>query len=915
MAGDEGGLHTDRTPSSSPTPPSRPYKIRKTHGHQGQQSYQGQSYQGHLSISALSGRQTHEGDIDEDIREAPESSSSSIPIPSSEKDVAPPRVLGSTSSPSQTTPPKRTRDMDQKISCELCKTRKVKCDRAEPACSWCARHNRQCVYLKRQTPGSRTRINAELEAKVNRIDSLLRALGRRVEEHISHDHAVGFASASNAGGTTGTGSTNGDGVSPSLGSPTAAGSSIFRPDDEHNQTPASLPPPPPMTSGSMSTSLSTSMLWQSSSTGHAPPESSVDFDDDETAVNRPQQQNSQQFPRYSPSLRTQKPAGAELPPHDMLYTLVDLFFKHCNTWCPILDRKTIFGTFFGSTSLEEPDRVLLHAIVATTLRFSKDARLTPETREYYHTTSSRIVRLYAMDHISVPALRALVIVSLDEFGTSSGPRAWNMLAMVAQNAKQLGLCDEVSVYLAPSTVDPQQPTLPASQEQPSSPSQPTLTGPIHQSKPDSWIEDEGRRRLCWVVYLLDRYATVCAATTTTSGGGSSFLLEDQAMRRFLPCSYDLFSKNVPVETRSSTDSLTLDPTTEPSSQTALPSLESASSMANKAENLGSFSYHCKLLRILSRIHDFLRDPVDIASSADMARWRNTYQALDATLDGWLRGLPSEFSKISALCHSDPASRVSNWFMLHSAYVTAVVRLHAPVAYPTARSTLFMPSQYAVQRCLSAVHSLADIARDLREANGLDLLGPPFAFSLWVAARVLLVHASTVDATNSSSVHGVLVDGRIDFFIETLRHVGRHWAVANNYAATLARVVQRGRQGEITFANMRRSAYDLLALTATTRQSGAEPMSTQVTSVCEVDNIDVFAFFVYPRIEDEMKHLMVQQQQHQHQASQPPQQQQQYPYQQQPMSGVVNNHMNNVLRTPMSSMGMLPGSPHRGSSVF
>lgn len=518
----------------------------------------------------------------------------------------------------------------------------------------------------------------------------------------------------------------------------------------------------------------------------------------------------------------------------MLYTLVDLFFKHCNTWCPILDRKTIFGTFFGATSLEEPDRVLLHAIVATTLRFSKDARLTPEVRNYYHSTSSQVVRLYAMDHITVPALRALVIVSLDEFGRSSGPRAWNLLAMVTQNVRQLGLCDEVSVYLSPSlsssssssttTMDttasntqlsssiPPPPTPPPPQHsqhsQPQPPPQLSYNGPIHQSKPDSWIEDEGRRRLCWVVYLLDRYATVCAATMTStasagggsgSGGGGGFLLEDQAMRRFLPCSYDLFSKNVPVETRSSTahlDVVMLGGVDGPTSA----SEESASSMANKAENLGSFSYHCKLLRILSRIHDFLRDPVDIASSADMARWRNTYQALDATLDGWLRGLPSEFSKISALCHSDPASRVSNWFMLHSAYVTAVVRLHAPAAYPTARSTLFMPSQYAVQRCLSAVHSLADIARDLREANGLDLLGPPFAFSLWVAARVLLVHASTVDAT--SSAHGV-VDGRIDFFIETLRHVGRHWEVANNYAATLARVAQRGRQGEITFANMRR----------------------------------------------------------------------------------------------------------------
>ncbi|CAK7224857.1 hypothetical protein SBRCBS47491_005697 [Sporothrix bragantina] len=1003
MAGDEAGFDEetvrriiDTPPSLSSSSSSRPHKIRKTaqthearerssisallSQHQTQSPSQIQTQiqtqsrsqpQTQWQQTQQSQQRTHgaAGDSNEHLREGLASSRKGgeantdtetalhggreDSIPSSENVL---RVLLEeplTTTTKTTTPP----TMDQKISCELCKTRKVKCDRAEPACSWCARHNRQCVYLKRQTPGSRTRINAELEAKVNRIDSLLRALGRRVEEHISHDHAGGFVGAGPGSVTTtnnNPGSNNGDGVSPSLGSPTAAGSSIFRPDDDHNQTPVSLPPP-------MTSSSSGGMLWQSSSAGHGAPESSVnDYDDDETVAGGigGSTQRGLGLQRYSPSSSTamfrapNKTSGAELPPHDMLYTLVDLFFKHCNTWCPILDRKTIFGTFFGATSLEEPDRVLLHAIVATTLRFSKDARLTPEAREYYHATSSQVVRLYAMDHITVPALRALVIISLDAFGTASGPRAWNMLAMVAQSVKQLGLCDEVSVYLStgatgtaplPTSSQDMTSSQDAQSQMPLQPPQPTQQpGAIHQSKPDSWIEDEGRRRLCWVVYLLDRYATVCAATTTASGGASSFLLEDHAMRRFLPCSYDLFSKNVPVETRSSTDGLddglvdvgitnnsnsnnnNNNISTPSSSVPPSASLESASSMANRAENLGSFSYHCKLLRILSRIHDFLREPVDIAASADMARWRNTYQALDATLDGWLRGLPSEFSKISALCHSDPASRVSNWFMLHSAYVTAVVRLHAPVAYPTARSTLFLPSQYAVQRCLSAVHSLADIARDLREANGLDLLGPPFAFSLWVAARVLLVHASTVDATNSSSVHGVLVDGRIDFFIETLRHVGRHWAVANNYAATLARVVQRGRQGEITFANMRRSAYDLLALTATTRQSGAEPMSTQVTSLCELDNIDVFAFFVYPRIEDEMAKLAQQQysapqhqmhqQPHHYSSYQHPQQQQQQQQQQQ-VPSINNNHMNSALRTPMGSMGMLPGSPHRGSSVF
>jgi hypothetical protein len=291
-------------------------------------------------------------------------------------------------------------------------------------------------------------------------------------------------------------------------------------------------------------------------------------------------------------------------------------------------------------------------------------------------------------------------------------------------------------------------------------------------QPESWIEDEGRRRLCWMVYLLDRYATV--ATTTFD-----FMLDDRRMKRMLPCSYDLFSRNVPVETGS------LDPTPDGRGGTTY--------VVKKPENLGSFSYYCQILRILSQVHDFLKTPIDVTSSTEMAGWRNTYRSLDSALDNWLQSLPGEYSRISALCHSDPASRVANWFMLHSAYVTSVVRLHSSAAYPMVRSHIFVPSHYAMQRCLSAVQSLHDITQDVYEANGLDLVGPPFAFSLWTAARLLIVHASAMNCP---------VDGKIDFFIDILTYVGQYWEVADNYARILARVMQKGRQGGVPYAVMR-----------------------------------------------------------------------------------------------------------------
>ncbi|WYZ37023.1 hypothetical protein EsH8_II_000529 [Colletotrichum jinshuiense] len=725
-------------------------------------------------------------------------------------------------------PRKRKREKHQKTSCELCKARKVKCDRAEPACSWCARHNRTCVYLERQKPGSRIGFSLELEAKVNRLDALLQALGRRVEDHISNDHIANTRALSPAvAGQPGT----------TAASAASAPSQVdgFHHDGGNGLSPATaagLPRTAAAVSASNGrTPAFSSPFWQGGDAHDAL--QAADRTSVQALLNLSAGDSFSQAGGGSPSVagpRKDAPPPlpnnnvSEFPPHDMLYTLVDLYFKHCNTWCPILDRKTTFGAFFGSTSQSEADRVLLHAIVATTLRFLKDPRLSPEMRAHHHAVSRRRVQAYAMENVSIAALRALVILCLDELGTSNGPRGWNMLALLAQNVRQLDLCEESSVYLSAGADD----DVPH-------------TGSVRRvatGRPESWIEDEGRRRLCWMVYLLDRYATI--ATTTFE-----FMLDDKKMRRGLPCSYDLFSRNVPVETRSWWTSAAASAPGAPEQQQQQQQQQGggvggAAAAANKTENLGSFSYHCEILRILSRVHDFLKTPIDVASSAEMAVWRNTYRTLDGALDGWLQSLPSEYSRISALCHSDPASRVANWFMLHSAYVTSVVRLHSSAAYPTVRSHIFVPSHYAMQRCLSAVQSLGDIAQDVFEANGLDLLGPPFAFSLWVAARLLLVHAATV---------GCPVDPKIDFFIETLRHVGQYWEVANNYAKILVRVVQRGRQGDLSFTAMRKSAHDLVTLTSSTRRSGLEPTSTQVTSLSELDNIDVFDFFNYPKMSE------------------------------------------------------------------
>lgn len=72
---------------------------------------------------------------------------------------------------------------------------------------------------------------------------------------------------------------------------------------------------------------------------------------------------------------------------------------------------------------------------------------------------------------------------------------------------------------------------------------------------------------------------------------------------------------------------------------------------------------------------------------------------------------------------------------------------------------------------------------IRDNGLLTKLGPTFAFSLWVAARVLLVHGSTIDHR---------VDPSINLLVNTLQEIGQYWEVGSRYANLLARVLQEVR---------------------------------------------------------------------------------------------------------------------------
>ncbi|OAA53012.1 Transcription factor [Cordyceps fumosorosea ARSEF 2679] len=693
------------------------------------------------------------------------------------------------------------------VSCELCKQRKVKCDRGQPSCGWCSRNGATCEYKERKKPGLRAGYGKELEQRLDNLESIL----------ISHSkilQSIGYTvpdgspvRVQNIINQTlpGEQGTLGDSSHPS------------RPHDQLNtpqkdvglfvekhssftaspQNPDFAVTPAPVMHDGFQRPPSTI-----SATSH--PSSAVPEYYQHPPANLPHHAGTQG-------------ADQDLPPYDLVYSLVDLYFKNVNTWCPILHRKTTLDSLFGPSALEEADLILLHAIVATTMRYSTDVRLTEERRANYHKISKAKVILYGMENSSVKSLQALVILALDLCGSSNGPPGWNIMALITRSVVQLGLAVETT----------------SSMVSPGFTSIYTLRAMV-LPEPKDFIEDESRRRLFWMIYLLDRYATIATAF--------EFALDDKEIDRSLPCRDDLWVANRKVETKWFRTF-------------NFPETASRNDMSG-TENLGAFSYYIEVLGILSKIHKFLKQPVDIGVAGDVERWQLRYKELDSMLTSWKLDLPGEFNDMNKIFQPGSRSLSCTWLMLHATYHTTVIRLHSSAAYPTTRSPIFTPSYSASQRCLIAVENIASLA-DFASTNGyLSKLGPPFAFSLWVSARLLLVHGSTVEHKLSP---------QIAFFVDTLRALGGFWPVAQRYCNLLQRVLDEHRDSEqkgdgITpssvriLADMRRTAFDLDFLISRQPRHGTHTMSrlpsvtpARTPAVNDLEYLDVFDFFNVPRL--------------------------------------------------------------------
>lgn len=116
--------------------------------------------------------------------------------------------------------------------------------------------------------------------------------------------------------------------------------------------------------------------------------------------------------------------STKLPPPDPLEAIIDAYFGVIQPWIPI-----VHETYFRRRLDDDEQRphliVLLHAMVVAAARFADDANQSVSAREIdtWTSRSRRMVKLSAMEGLSVENLQALIIIVYhDVSALALGPR-------------------------------------------------------------------------------------------------------------------------------------------------------------------------------------------------------------------------------------------------------------------------------------------------------------------------------------------------------------------------------------------------------------------------------------------------------------------------------------------------------------
>ncbi|KAK2808450.1 hypothetical protein FQN50_004658 [Emmonsiellopsis sp. PD_5] len=432
-----------------------------------------------------------------------------------------------------------------------------------------------------------------------------------------------------------------------------------------------------------------------------------------------------------------------LPSSNVVSAVVETYFAIIHPWIPMLHQAR-FQHRLSDPHQKPKLAVILHAMMVVALPHVRpDIRaMIPGGTDAGVRKSRSTVILTAMDSLSVENLQALIIIAFDNMGKGQGAKAFSIIGSLSRTVEYLQLTVEADEHER----------------------QPLLKPLSSLSQTRNWTEAEERRRVFWVIFLLDRFCSV------TTGWNTSLTSDD--VRRRLPSDGGLWAQEEPVTTpyfgiwdKSAAkigNSIAYIPAHYPSPDHLLdnapdtrhrpsniPSSGGPGAEGVDISTIGAFAYCIEATESLSQVTTFfLQQRVNFQDRQEVGSWLTRFKELDLRLVHWKMFLPqkwkdSNISREPALINMDP-----NLTLAHITHNTSMILLHQRIAYPPPdwSEIVKLPSFCSAETCQLAAVETSDISKKyLKYTPPEGIVPSQFTFCVFVSARVLLVHWRFYDA--------------------------------------------------------------------------------------------------------------------------------------------------------------------------
>ncbi|KAF2269998.1 hypothetical protein CC78DRAFT_550367 [Lojkania enalia] len=398
-----------------------------------------------------------------------------------------------------------------------------------------------------------------------------------------------------------------------------------------------------------------------------------------------------------------------LPSQPLLQKLVDYFCISFHHWIPYLHKQRL-QTSASAGSRSAGLNFVFHSLVAATLRhINREDLFLDEDEVLQQTRISRFI-----------------------LNSGEPSKAWPLIGSLTRTVGYLQLTLEPSASQSSALMNPLQ-----------------LVEPT-----DDWTELEERRRLFWVIFLLDRFCSV------TTGWNTSLTSED--VHRRLPADGGYFTREEPVTTpyfgiwnktaARIGKSLAHVPAQYNEDDPVLDQVQgvspgSASGVIDSSK-LGAFAYCVEATESLSQVTTFfLQQRINWQDNEHTINWLTRFKELDLRLVQWKLFLPrrwkdSDISPDTQVVDMDP-----NLTLAHITHNTSMILLHHSIAYPPRgwNAYVALPKECSAQTCEHAAVETCNIVEKFLTHRAV-FVNAQFAFCAFVAAKALLFESQAKHET-------------------------------------------------------------------------------------------------------------------------------------------------------------------------